>query len=322
MLVSKIIATGSYLPGKIVSNNDLSKIVDTSDEWITSRTGIKSRHIADNNEFTSDLAAKSLEDALTNYNLSPNDIDGIIVATTTPDLVFPSTATLVQQKVGVKKGFAYDINAVCSGFIYALSIADSMLKNKLASRIAVIGAETMSRILDWNDRSTCILFGDGAGTVILEASQSTQQSLTGILYNKIEADGTYSEILKVDGGVSKIHPDAKLTMSGREVFKNAIDKMSSSILQALEALSLTLDDLDYVILHQANQRIIEAVQDKLGVDAKKMISTIENHGNTSAASIPLALDNKIKSNIIKKGDTLAFAAIGAGITWGCSIIKL
>ncbi len=321
MKKSKIIAVGSYLPKKVLTNDDMAKIVDTSDEWITERTGIKQRHIAADGEFTSDLAANALRQCMANGGIEANSIDGIIVATTTPDLVFPAVATTVQHKIGIdNNGFAFDINAVCTGFIYALSVADSMLRSGMAKRIAVIGAETMSRVLDWKDRTTCVLFADGAGAFILE--QTTEDDASGIIDSALYSDGSLNDILKVPGGVScGINPDAKLCMNGKEVFKVAITKGFECSNTILQRNNLDVSNVDTFIMHQANKRILDMVADKLKIPSKKVAISINKHANTSAASIPLAFCEHYNNNI-SKGDVVLFTAFGGGMTWGSVLARL
>jgi 3-oxoacyl-[acyl-carrier-protein] synthase-3 len=308
MLYARISSTGSYLPEKIITNADLEKSLQTSDDWITERTGIKERRIASAEQNTSDLAYEAAKIALTN-NKSKLPIDGIIVATTTPDKIFPSTAAIVQRKLGLQSGFAFDINAVCTGFIYALTIANSMIKAQQAKRILVIGAECMSKIVDWNDRATCILFGDGAGAVVLEASTES-----GILSTEIHCDGNLTEILQV--------PDSKIIMNGKEVFKHAVEKMTSSLLNQLEINNLQTHDIDWLLPHQANIRILNAVADRLGIAEDRTVSCITNHSNTSAASIPLALDSYVRNGKIQRNQKVAITAVGAGLTWGAGIFVL
>lgn len=316
-IYSKIIGSGSYLPEKVVLNTDMEKIVDTSDEWISERTGIKRRHIAADNEYTSDMALKALQNALKSADLEANDLDGIIVATTTPDQIFPSTATILQGKLGANNSsFSMDVNGVCAGFVYALSIANSMILSGSAKRIAVIGAETMSRIVDWKDRATCVLFGDGAGAFILEVSNTP-----GILSSNIASDGGSKDILCVEGGPSRGNMDAKIVMNGREVFKQAIEKMASSSAKALKDAYLSIDDVDWLIPHQANQRILNAVATRVGAPMEKLISTISEHANTSAASIPLAFDKACRAGDIKDGNVVLLSAFGAGTTWGSIVLR-
>lgn len=319
MIKSKFIGCGAYLPKKVLTNDDLSHLVDTTDEWITTRTGIKKRHIVEDGETTSDLAAQALQQALIDFKIDKNSIDGIIVATTTPDIIFPSTASLVQKKVGITKGFAFDLNAVCSGFVYALVTADGLIKSGAAKRIAVIGAETMSRIVDWKDRSTCVLFGDGAGVFIIEATNEKEK---GIISSVLEADGNLSEILIVNGGVSKGCFDAKIFMNGKEVFKHAVEKMSAVTLAVLEKSGLSINDIDWLIPHQANIRIMDAMADRIGLSKEKVVATVDIHANTSAATIPLAFDHYYKQGLIKSGQTLALTALGAGITYGGIVMRV
>jgi 3-oxoacyl-[acyl-carrier-protein] synthase-3 len=320
MISSKIVGVGSYLPEKILTNNDLEQVLDTSDEWIQARTGIKKRHIADKNQKTSDLATIAVENALKNANLNSNDLDALIVATTTPDLIFPATAVRVQNNIGMNSGFAFDIQAVCSGFLYALQLGDSLIKSNKAKRFAIIGAETMSRIIDWTDRSTCVLFGDGAGSVILEKTESNEHQ--GIVDIELFSDGSLQDILAVNGGVSDGNLDKKIEMNGREVFRYAVTKMPESIKSIVNKNEVTLENLDWVLLHQANERITKAVVDKLGINIEKAVSTVSHHANTSAASIPLALEHYISNGKVKTGDLIALAAVGGGLTWGSALLKI
>lgn len=320
MISSKIVGVGSYLPEKILTNDDLEQMLDTSDEWIQARTGIKKRHIADKNQKTSDLATIAVENALKNANLNSNDLDALIVATTTPDLIFPATAVRVQNNIGMNSGFAFDIQAVCSGFLYALQLGDSLIKSNKAKRVAIIGAETMSRIIDWTDRSTCVLFGDGAGSVILEKTESNEHQ--GIVDIELFSDGSLQDILAVNGGVSDGNLDKKIEMNGREVFRYAVTKMPESIKSIVNKNEVTLENLDWVLLHQANERITKAVVDKLGINIEKAVSTVSHHANTSAASIPLALEHYISNGKVKTGDLIALAAVGGGLTWGSALLKI
>ena len=319
MITSKLISYGAYLPKKVLTNDDLSKIVETSDDWITTRTGIKKRHIAGEEELTSDLATKALEAALNKQSLDTDDLDAIILATTTPDIIFPATAIKVQNNIGMKKGFALDIQAVCSGFIYALSIADSMIKARQVKRVAVIGAEVMSKIIDWKDRSTCVLFGDGAGAVIVEASEDTEIGILGI---DLYSDPKLYDILKVDGGVAKGNMNAKISMNGKEVFRYAVTRMLSSTTTLAKKIGIIIDQIDCLIPHQANYRIIKAITERVGIEHEKVISTVASHANTSAASIPLALEYAINEGKAKVGDIIALTSAGAGMTWGSAFIKL
>ena len=316
---------GSYLPKNKTSNSDLEKFMDTSDEWIKKRTGIKYRHFVEENEFTSDMGTNAAKLAILDSGLKPNDIDIIIVATTTPDNTFPSTAAKIQKNLGCK-AISFDLQAVCAGFIYAISVGVAMLKDGHGMKCLVIGADSMSKILDWNDRSTAVLFGDGAGAVILEnnfvKNKTSQNDQWGVLTTKIFTNGEYYDLLSTDGGVSKSKSTGLLRMNGKEVFKHAVEKLTSSLLECLEDCNMKIDDIDWLIPHQANQRIINAVSSKVKIDQKKIISTISDHGNTSAASIPLALDVAIKKGNVKNGNILAFQAIGGGLSWGSLILKI
>jgi len=317
------IGCGSYLPKNIVTNDDLAKKMDTSDEWIKSRTGIFQRHIAADGEHTSDLASKAAQNALTQAGIDASSIDLIILATTTPDNTFPSSATRVQHLLNIKSSAAFDIQAVCSGFIYALATADSFIRTGQAKRVLVIGAETLSRILDWNDRRTCVLFGDGAGAVILEGQEVEDSTNNrGILSTHLYSDGSARDILFVDGGPGSInHKTGCIRMEGQEVFKHAIQKLTSCTKSALEANHLTVEDIDWVIPHQANQRILDGVIKKLRAPKSKLISTVNHHANTSAASIPLAIADAVADKKIQRGDLLALQAIGGGLTWGSALIR-
>ncbi len=313
-----IIGTGSYLPEKIVTNEDLAKTVETSDEWIKDRTGIEQRHIAGEQELTSDLALKAAENALKDANLKASEIELIIVATTTPDLTFPATATTLQAKIGAQKSFAFDVQAVCSGFVYALNIADNFIKSGQVKNALIVGAETLSRIVDWNDRNTCVLFGDGAGAVVLQASDEKNR---GIIACDLHSDGNLNEILKTSGGASFNKQVGVIEMAGREVFKHAVDKMVKSVISCLQKANLTTKDIDLLIPHQANLRILNAVSKKLELENDKVIVTVQKHANTSAASIPLALDKANKDGKIKKGDLVVLEALGGGLTWGSIVLK-
>jgi len=321
---SMLIGTGSYVPHKILTNDELSKIVDTNDSWIIERTGIKQRHIAGDNELTSDMATLALRAALENSHLNPQDLDGIILATTTPDVVFPASAVRVQQKLGLRQGFAFDLNAVCTGFVYALTIADTMLMAKTnLRRIAVIGAETMSRIVNWQDRSTCILFGDGAGAVILESCDLSDKATNiGIIDSDLQSDGSFWDILKVDGGTAKGNFSAKIEMKGREVFKNAIDKVVTHALHLLQRCGVAPAEIDWLLPHQANYRMMQSLAQRIGIAPEKIISSLDKHANTSGASIPLALDTYIRQNIVKKGELILMVAMGGGLTWGSILIRI
>lgn len=315
---AKIIGVGSYLPEKIYDNFYFEKIIDTSNEWITERSGIKERHIAAEGEFTSDLALKASQEAIKNAGLTPNDIDTIILSTTTADLIFPATAVILQGKLGITENcFAFDVQAVCSGFVYAIDLADSLIKTGKSKNVLVASAETFSRILDWTDRTTCVLFGDGAGAVVL---QGTEEDNTGIIYSKI---GSVANIdaLKTNGGVSAGLDNVFITMQGREVFKIAVNKMCESVNKCAEKLKINVGDINIVIAHQANQRILDAVETKLELPKGTFYSTIAGHGNTGSASIPLALCDACKNGKIKKGDLVVFEALGGGLTWGAIALR-
>ena len=318
MIHSQIIGYGHYLPEKILNNVDLKKFIDTSDEWIYTRTGIKQRHIVESSQLTSDLAIKAAEDALLSAKIEPSLIDCIIVATTTPDNTFPSTATKVQNFFRLRNVPSFDLQAVCSGFIYSLQVADSLIKSGKFKNILVIGAETLSKIVDWTDRRTCVLFGDGAGSVILSATTEKR----GVLSSKLYSDGSWHDSLYADGGPSLNQDVGKIRMNGQDIFKQAVNKLSESTQNALNECNLNISDVNWLVPHQANQRIIQSTAKKLGIDNNKTISTVEYHANTSAASIPLALSCSIKKGVIKKNDIVALCAIGGGLTWGSCILKL
>ena len=318
MTQSILRGVGSYLPEKILTNKDLEETIDTTDEWIKERTGISQRHVAAQNEYTSDLAVIAAKSALSNAKMSTQDIDLIIVATTTPDYTFPSTATIVQKKLGIKHGAAFDIQAVCSGFIYGMSIADSMLKSGSAKNVLLIGAETFSRILDWNDRSTCVLFGDGAGAFILSSDNVTD---FGILNTLIRSNGEHRELLYVDGGPSKSENVGKLRMIGNQVFKHAVKDIASIMNECADSYGVAISDIDWFVPHQANQRILNGVAKRLCLNDEQVISTVSIHANTSAASVPLAMDFAIKDGRIKRGDLIMLEAFGGGFTWGASLLR-
>lgn len=303
-----LIGTGSYLPENAVSNDDLSKIMDTSDEWIQKRTGIKFRHIVGRDELTSDLAYLASKSALSAANIVENEIDLIILATSTPDLTFPSTATILQGKLGIEKAVAFDVSAACSGFIYAFSIANAMLNSGQYKTALVVGAETFSKLINYEDRSTAVLFGDGAGAVILRR----QDDSTSDYYEHIESDGNFGDILKTNGGIATTKTAGTIEMNGREVFRHGVEKMSGIITEAASVIGAP----DWIITHQANMRMISAISDATHLDISKFLVTISNHANTSAASIPLALDHFIKNNTIKRGHKLILTCVGAGLTWG------
>jgi len=320
---SKLIGVGSYLPANRVTNADLAARVDTTDEWIIQRTGIRARHIAAEGETTSQLATIAAERALAHAGVSAGEIDLIVLATATPDYTFPSVATMVQANLGITRGAAFDVAAVCSGFVFALTTADNFLRAGSHTRALVIGAETFSRILDWEDRTTCVLFGDGAGAVVLEASdQPGTMADTGILTTHLRSDGRHREKLYVDGGPSTTGTTGHLRMEGREVFKHAVGMITDVIVDAFAATGLNAQTIDWFVPHQANQRIITASADKLDIAPEKVVLTVDQHGNTSAASIPLALDAAVKDGRIKKGQIVLLEAMGGGFTWGSAIIRM
>jgi 3-oxoacyl-[acyl-carrier-protein] synthase-3 len=319
---SIIRGVGSYLPANAVTNEELAKRVDTSDEWIQQRVGIKKRHIAAEGEFTSDLATAAARAALDNAGLTPDDIDLIIVATTTPDYTFPSAASLVQMKLGMSHGFSFDIQAVCSGFVYAVTTADTYIKSGMAKRVLVIGAETFSRLLDWNDRTTCVLFGDGAGAIVLERVELAEgEPDRGILASALRSDGKHWDKLYVDGGPSTTGTTGHVRMQGPEVFRHAVGKITDVVYATLEQAGYTTDDLDWFVPHQANKRIIDGAGAKLGLAPEKVVTTVDQHANTSAASVPLALSVAVADGRIKSGDLVMLEAMGGGFTWGASLIR-
>ena len=314
---SRIVGTGSYLPEKILSNADLEKMIDTTDEWIFTRTGIRERHIVAENEFTSDLAVKAALQAIEVAQISPNDIDLIIIATTTPDRTFPSTACLVQEKLGIRNNCpAFDIQAVCSGFVFALATADNFIKSGAAKRALVIGADAMSRITDWKDRGNCILWGDGSGAVVLEASDDV-----GVISTHLHANGSYADLLMVEKGVSNQSGLNTITMEGNAVFKVAVNTLDAIVDETLEANGMAKFDIDWLVPHQANIRILQSTAKKLGMSMDQVVVTVDKHGNTSAASIPLALDVAVRDGRIKRGETILMEAFGGGFTWGSVLMK-
>jgi 3-oxoacyl-[acyl-carrier-protein] synthase-3 len=322
MMRSAVRGIGSYLPAKILTNHDLAAMVDTSDEWIVQRTGIHERHIAAEGEATSDMATVAARKALDDAGLSPAEIDLIVLATSTPDNTFPATAVTVQDNLGMHHGAAFDLQAVCTGFIFALSIADSMLRTGQGRRALVIGSETFSRILDWSDRTTCVLFGDGAGAVVLDLHEGTGDITDrGVLTTHLRSDGQHKNKLYVDGGPSATGTVGHVRMEGREVFKHAVGMISDVINAAFEATGTGADDVDWFVPHQANQRIIDASARKLGIGAEKVVSTVARHGNTSAASIPLALDEAVRDGRIRPGHLIMLEAMGGGFTWGSALVR-
>ena len=320
-LRSVLVGTGSALPARAVSNAELAETVDTSDEWIVERTGIRNRYIAGEGETTSTLATEAARRALAAAGLEPADIGLIVLATATPDQTFPATATQVQHALGCNGGVAFDVAAVCSGFLYALGVADALLRTGMAQRALVIGAETFSRILDWNDRTTCVLFGDGAGAVVIEAREVTDDG-PGILATRLHADGAHNGLLYVDGGPSSTGTVGHVRMRGPEVFRHAVVNLAQVLREVLADQDLTCADIDWVVPHQANQRILDATARKLGLPPEKVIITVDRHANTSAASVPLALDTAVRDGRIKPGDLVMLEAMGGGFTWGASLLRV
>jgi 3-oxoacyl-[acyl-carrier-protein] synthase-3 len=319
---SIISGTGSYLPDNILANTDLENKVDTTDEWIIELTGIKNRHIAADDQLTSDLAVAAAENALESANLNAEDIDLIVVATSTADQTFPSTATTVQRKLGIIKGAAFDLQAVCSGFVFALTTADNFIKAGQAKHVLVIGAEIFSRILDWEDRTTCVLFGDGAGAVVLSAKKGVSDNTDqGILASRIHSDGRYNDMLYVDGGVSSTQTVGHLRMQGKEVFRHAVVNLASVVIEVLEDTKMTSDDIDWIVPHQANKRILDGTARKLKISPEKVVVTVHKHANTSAASIPLALDEAVRDSRITQNDIVILEAMGGGFTWGACLLR-
>ena len=319
---AQVLGCGAYLPGRVVSNRDLEELVDTSDEWIRQRTGIRERHLAADGEVTSDLGLKAAQQALDRAGLTANDLDLIICATSTPDETFPATATRIQASLGMTRGAAFDVQAVCSGFVYGLSVADSFIRCGQAGSVLVLGAETFSRILDWHDRGTCVLFGDGAGAVVLQGTESAGgTSDPGILSTHIYSDGRHHDALYVDGGPSSTKTTGHLRMDGREVFRHAVVRMAEAIDTALSANGLTPGDIDWLVPHQANARIIDAMAKRLNLPADRVVLTVDRHANTSAASIPLALAEATEDGRIQPGDLVLIEAMGGGFTWGSALIR-
>ena len=318
MIKSVVKGIGSYLPERNLSNAELSETVETSDEWIRERTGIGQRHIASDEECTSDLGLAAAQAALADAGMSADDIDLIVVASTTPDYTFPSTATIIQHKLGIKHGAAFDLQAVCSGFIYGVNVVDSLLRTGTAKNALLIGAETFSRILDWEDRTTCVLFGDGAGAMVLSAEEGGD---SGVLNTFIRSNGEHRELLYVDGGPSKTQTVGHVRMIGNQVFKHAVKDISKAMEECAEGAGIPISDIDWFVPHQANQRILNGVAKRLKLDPKQVISTVEFHANTSAASVPLAMDAAVKDGRIKKSDLVMLEAFGGGFTWGAALLR-
>ena len=319
---SVVLGCGSYLPARRLSNADLSRMVDTSDEWIVQRTGIRDRHIAADGELTSDLGLAAARAALTDAQVDAQSIDLIVLATSTPDNTFPATAVSIQAGLGITQGAAFDLQAVCSGFVYGMATADGLLRSGMHKRALVIGAETFSRILDWNDRGTCVLFGDGAGAVVIEAQQQAgTREDRGVLTSHLRSDGRHKSKLYVDGGPSSTQTVGHLRMEGKDVFRFAVGAITDVIKDVFHDTGYTADDLDWFVPHQANKRIIDGSAHKLGIAPEKVVTTVDRHGNTSAASIPLALDVAVKDGRIKRGDLVLLEAMGGGFTWGASLVR-
>jgi 3-oxoacyl-[acyl-carrier-protein] synthase-3 len=319
---SVVTGTGSALPRTVVTNAELAKRVDTTDEWIVERTGIRQRYIAEADETTASLATGAAKAALAAAGVEAADVDLIVLATATPNQTFPATATIVQDNLGCHGGIAFDVAAVCSGFLYALGVADSMLRTGMAERALVIGSETFSRILDWEDRTTCVLFGDGAGAILLEAREEDGPEPRGVLSTRLHADGSHNELLYVDGGASTTGTIGKLRMKGREVFRHAVVNLASVLREVVEEAGLETTDIDWLVPHQANARILDATARKLSMPAEKVIVTVDRHANTSAASVPLALDTAVRDGRIKPGQLVMLEAMGGGFTWGASLLRM
>lgn len=309
---------GSYLPERVMTNAELSELVETSDAWIQERTGISKRHLAAEGQYTSDLGYEAAKAALDHAGLTADDIDLIVVATATPDLTFPSTATIIQEKLGMKHGAAFDLQAVCSGFIYGVHVVNALLQSGGAKRAILIGAETFSRILDWNDRGTCVLFGDGAGAVVMEAVEDEHG---GVLQTYVRSDGSHRDMLYVDGGPSRTQTVGHLRMLGNQVFKHAVTDISQVMKECAEKANVPISDIDWFVPHQANQRILNAVAKRLKLRPEQVVSTVADHANTSAASVPLAMDRAVKDGRIKRGDLVMLEAFGGGFTWGAALLR-
>jgi len=328
---SIIIGSGSYLPERVVTNTELSQSLDTDDEWIKSRTGIEQRHIAADGQLTSDLALAAAERALESAGVTPEEVDLVVLATATPDNTFPATATKVQHKLGMTNGAAFDIQAVCSGFIFGLAVADNFIRAGQSKTVVLIGAETFSRILDWEDRGTCVLFGDGAGAVVLRASEDDESEGPadtaahnrgrGVLSTHIHSDGSTNDLLYVDGGPSSTQTVGHLRMTGREVFRHAVRNLSDIVEETLDANGMATEDIDWLVPHQANKRILDGTARKLGLPEEKIVVTVDRHANTSAASIPLALDEAVRDGRIQRGDLVLMEAMGGGLTWGAGLVR-
>lgn len=318
---AKIVGIGAYLPQRVISNDELSQSLDTSDEWIRARTGIEARHFAVEDEATSDLAAHAARDALSQSGLTADDIDLVILATTTPDKTFPATAALVQQKLGMHHGAAFDVQAVCSGFVYGVSVAAAMVETGQANRALLVGADCMSRIIDHEDRGTAVLFGDGAGAIIVEACEANDETAPHILGSYLRSDGALSDLLYVDGGPSTTGTVGKLRMRGNEVYRHAVGKIAEAIESLLARHALSVSDIDWFVPHQANKRIIDGVAKRIGLPVEKTVVTVQLHANTSAASIPLALHHHVMGGHVKRGDLIMLEAMGGGLSWGANLLR-
>jgi len=318
---SHILGCGAFLPKTVLTNHDLAKRVDTSDEWIRARTGIVERHIVAPGEKTSDLALEAAQSALAHAGVGADELDLVVCATTTPDETFPSTATTIQARLGMTRGAAFDVQAVCSGFIFGLSVADNFIRAGQAKTVLLVGAESMTRLLDWNDRTTCVLFGDGAGAVVLRAGEGSGNADRGVINTKLFSDGRLHDLLYVDGGPSATQTTGHLRMQGKEVFRHAVTNIAAAITASLEEAQLEIGDVDWFVPHQANQRILDGTARRLGIDHEKVISTVAMHGNTSAASVPLALATAVEDGRIKRGDLVLMEAMGGGITWGSALVR-
>ena len=322
-LRSRIIGTGAYLPERVVTNEELAARINSSDNWIVTRTGIRQRHVAADGEVTSDLGRHAAARALAAAGLAAADVDLIVVSTTTPDDTFPATATQVQAKLGIRRGAAFDVQAVCSGFVYALAVADNFIKAGQVATVLVVGAETYSRILDWNDRATCVLFGDGAGAVVVQAvdGAATKERASQVLSTHRHSDGRYRDILYVDGGPSQTGTVGHLRMAGKEVYRHAVASLAGVAEEALAANRLSVADIDWIVPHQANIRILESLGKRLGIPTERIVVTVDRHANTSAASIPLALDEAVRDGRLVEGDLVLVEAIGGGLTWGAALVR-
>jgi 3-oxoacyl-[acyl-carrier-protein] synthase-3 len=321
-LRSVLVGVGSHLPARVVTNEEIARRIDTSDEWIRERTGIRERRVVAEDERTSDLAIGAALMAMADAKCAPSEIDLVIVATTTPDLTFPATAARVQAELGINQGAAFDLQAVCSGFVFALATADNFLVRGQAKRALVIGAETFSRIVDWEDRTTCVLFGDGAGAVVLEAQDETRAGSRGVMSTFLRTDGRMHDLLYVDGGPSQTQTVGKVRMVGNAVFRHAVEHISGAMLEACARAAVSIDQVDWFVPHQANQRILDGVARKLGIPTDKVVSTVAVHGNTSAASVPLALDTAVRDGRIQPGQLVLMEALGGGLTWGAALVRI